>query len=152
MSLPITNLDDKRFDQLVEEARKYIPIYAPQWTDHNLHDPGITLIDLFSWLTEMQLYSLNKVTDRHLLKYLALLGARPEGARPARADIRVTSPDFIEIPAGTLFHTGQTGGIGSTDLGQEIKNHPVKSEQRAREAVSETPLQAASAVVGQQPD
>jgi hypothetical protein len=46
MSLPIPDLDDKTFEELVEEAKKLIPLYAPEWTDHNLHDPGITFIEL----------------------------------------------------------------------------------------------------------
>lgn len=133
MTLPIINLDNKTFEQLVEEARKYIPIYAPQWTDHNLHDPGITLVDLFAWLTEMQLYSLNLVTGRHLVKYLSLLGVCPEGARPARADVRLTALDFIEIPAGTLFYTQQTGDTGMVfESGETVEILPVEIKKVLR--------------------
>jgi hypothetical protein len=74
MSLPLENLDAKTFEQLVGEAKKRIPIYAPQWTDHNLHDPGITLIELFAWLMEMQIYRLNKVPDDALWTFLRLMG------------------------------------------------------------------------------
>jgi hypothetical protein len=56
MPLPVPNLDDRTFDRLVDEARRRIPVYAPEWTDHNVHDPGITFLELFAWLTEMQLY------------------------------------------------------------------------------------------------
>lgn len=103
MSLPIPDLDNKRFEQLVDEAIKYIPIYAPQWTDHNLHDPGITMIDLFSWLTEMQLFSLNQVTGRHLTKYLSLLGTQPKPAKLREVDVQVSSTALITVPQGTLF-------------------------------------------------
>ena len=54
MSLPVPNLDDKTFEQLIEEARALIPRFAPEWTDHNLHDPGITFMELFAWLAEMK--------------------------------------------------------------------------------------------------
>jgi predicted phage baseplate assembly protein len=74
MSVPIPDLDNRTFEELVDEAKRLIPVYAPQWTDHNLHDPGITFIELFAWLTEMQLYTFNQVSDRHLVKYLELLG------------------------------------------------------------------------------
>jgi hypothetical protein len=73
MSLPLENLDNKTFEELVEEAKKRIPIYAPQWTDHNLHDPGITLIELFAWLLEMQVYRLNQVPDASYWNFLKLI-------------------------------------------------------------------------------
>ncbi|MFZ3167940.1 MAG: baseplate J/gp47 family protein [Candidatus Methanoperedens sp.] len=91
ISLPKPNLDDRTFNQLVEEAKKLIPRYAPQWTDHNWSDPGITFIDLFAWLTEMALYRINLVTDNHRLKYLQLLGIRPKPPSPAKVDFTFES-------------------------------------------------------------
>lgn len=82
MSLPLENLDNKTFEQLVEEAKKRIPIYAPQWTNHNLSDIGITLIELFAWLLEMQIYRLNKVPDDAMWKFLNLVGIQ-EGSEAA---------------------------------------------------------------------
>lgn len=87
MVLPKQNLDDKTFDQLVDEARKLIPRYSSQWTDHNLSDPGVTLIDLFAWLTEITLFRINLIRDSHKLKYLKLLGFMPQPPMPAIADI-----------------------------------------------------------------
>ncbi len=111
MSLPIPNLDDKTFEALVDEARKMIPVHAPRWTDHNLSDPGITLIDLFAWLTEMELYDLNVIDDRHLLKYLALLGMKPRPASPAVVELQLTpaASDCVTVPGGTPFKTALPG-------------------------------------------
>src|SRR5690349_4133941 len=53
MPLPLPNLDDRSYTDLVEEARRLIPTYAPEWTNHNPSDPGIMLIELFAYLTEM---------------------------------------------------------------------------------------------------
>ena len=78
MPLPNLNLDDKTFKELVEEAKKYIPIYAPEWTDHGIHDPGITLIELFAWISEMQLYYLSKITEENKLSFLKILGVLGE--------------------------------------------------------------------------
>jgi hypothetical protein len=106
MPLPMPNLDDKSFDDLVREAVSRIPIYAPRWTDHNATDPGITLIELFAWLTEMQIYRLNRVTERDLTVFLRTLGIWTEkeasiesAINRARADQRqvhraVTSADY----------------------------------------------------------
>ena len=74
MPLPNLNLDDKTFKELVEDAKKHIPIYAPKWTDHSIHDPGITIIELFAWLTEMQLYYLSRITPENKIKFLKILG------------------------------------------------------------------------------
>ena len=49
--IPTINLDDKTFDDIRDEAIRLIPRYCPEWTNHNASDPGITLIELFSWMT-----------------------------------------------------------------------------------------------------
>ena len=82
MALPVANLDDRTFQDIVNEARRRIPQYCPEWTDHNLSDPGITLIELFSWMTEMLIYRMNKVPDKNYVKFLELLGVT---LTPARA-------------------------------------------------------------------
>jgi len=76
MPLTLPNLDDRRYADLVEEARALIPTYAPEWTNHNPSDPGITLIELFAWLAEMQIYALNRVTDNNVRTFLKLLNGK----------------------------------------------------------------------------
>lgn len=83
MSDIVPRLDDVEFDELVERARALIPMYAPDWTDHNLHDPGVTLIDLVAWLTDQQIYRTGYVGSRHRRAFASLLGQRPEGPQPA---------------------------------------------------------------------
>jgi predicted phage baseplate assembly protein len=60
-----------------------LPRYAPDWTDHNTHDPGITLIELFAWLAEMDLYRLDRVTEASTRAFLRLLGIEPRPAQVA---------------------------------------------------------------------
>jgi hypothetical protein len=84
MSLPVTKLDTIDFEALFTEARDLIPRYAPEWTDHNLHDPGITLIDLLAWITDQEIFRIGFVSDRHRKAFAALLGVRPRRAIPAR--------------------------------------------------------------------
>ena len=96
------NLDDKTFEELVKEARTLIPQYASGWTDHNIHDPGITFIELFAWLAEMQIYQLNRVTDASYRKFLELVGLYPFDAQPSRMDIIFKNvKDEKKIEAGT---------------------------------------------------
>jgi hypothetical protein len=73
MPLQLPNLDDRRYADLVEEAKGLIPTYAPEWTNHNPSDPGITLIELFAYLSEMLIYRLNRVTPRNKVSFLWLL-------------------------------------------------------------------------------
>ena len=63
MSLQVPNLDDRTFQDIVSEARSKIPLYCPKWTDYNLSDPGVTLIELFAWMVDMLLYRLNQVPE-----------------------------------------------------------------------------------------
>jgi hypothetical protein len=109
MTLPQPNLDDKTFAALVAEATKLIPRHAPEWTDHNRHDPGITFVELFSWLAEMQQFYLNRVGAESHLKFLKLLGTRPRGATQARADVTFSgaADGTLVIPRGAKLTTAE---------------------------------------------
>jgi phage-related baseplate assembly protein len=87
MTLPAPNLDDRSHRQIVEEAIRLIPQYCPDWTDHNPSDPGITLIELFAWMTEMMLYRLNRVPDKTYIKLLDLVGIKLQPPTPAAAPV-----------------------------------------------------------------
>lgn len=84
MSDIVPRLDSIEFDELVEQARGDIPRYAPDWTDHNLHDPGMTLIDLLAWIVDQQVFRAGFVGGRHRTAFAALLGRRATGPTPAR--------------------------------------------------------------------
>lgn len=90
MPLQVPNLDDRRWADLVDEARSLIPRVAPRWTDHNVHDPGMTFIELFAWLAEMQIYQLNRVGERHREVFGRLAGVRRRLRTPARVDVVVS--------------------------------------------------------------
>jgi len=88
MTLPAPNLDDLRFQSdLVDEARKRIIRYCPEWTEYNLSDPGITLIELFAWMTELMVYRLNRVPEKNYLKFLEMLGMQRMPASSARTEL-----------------------------------------------------------------
>jgi hypothetical protein len=73
MNLPLPNLDDHSYDDLVQEAIALIPLEYPEWTDHNPTDTGIILIELFAWLTEMILYQINQIPDQNYASFVSLL-------------------------------------------------------------------------------
>jgi predicted phage baseplate assembly protein len=104
--------DPRDFQDLVDEAKRRIPQYCPEWTDHNVSDPGVTLIELFAWMVDILLYRLNQVPERDYLKFLDLIGARPKPAVPAIAELYfwLTAPQAASqvIPRGTEIATRQT--------------------------------------------
>ena len=116
MSLPVTNLDDRRFQDIVDEAKRLIPRYCPEWTNHNLSDPGVALIELFAWMTEMTLFRLNQVPDVFFTRMLNLMGFEPFPAVAARTDLTFwlvgPVPNVVIVPAGT-----QVGTVG--ELGEQ---------------------------------
>jgi hypothetical protein len=85
--LPQLNLDDRLFQQWISEARKAIQKRYPEWTDENIHDPGITLLELFSWIGEMQQYYLSRITYDNELKFLKMLGTKPIASTSATSNI-----------------------------------------------------------------
>jgi len=82
--LKAPELDDRSFDDLMREALLRVPRYTPEWTDFNDSDPGVTLLQLFAWLTETTLYRLNQVPERNYVKFLQLLDME---LRPAKAAV-----------------------------------------------------------------
>jgi Baseplate J-like protein len=90
MTLPVPNLDDRTFDQLATEARSLIPKNFPQWTDHNLSDPGITLLELFAFLLEIAIYQTNRVPERSLEHFAELVGVARQ------IDPASSKPELIE--------------------------------------------------------
>lgn len=106
--IPTPNLDDRRFDDLVEEAMRLIPQYCPEWTNFNRSDPGITLLELFAWMTEMLLYRLNRVPDKNYLAFLNMMGVSLQPPQPARALVQFEiseKTDHVRIEAGTSLAT-----------------------------------------------
>jgi hypothetical protein len=98
MSISLTNLDDRRWADLVDEGRALIPFYSPEWTDHNFSDPGITLIELFAWLAEMDIYQLNRIPDSHLRKFISLVGIRPAPPQAALAALTLSLTEDAAEP------------------------------------------------------
>ena len=74
MALTIPTLDDRRYQQLVDEALARIPVHTPEWTNFNKSDPGVTIIEVFAFLAESLIYRSNLIPERNRFKFLNLLG------------------------------------------------------------------------------
>jgi predicted phage baseplate assembly protein len=112
MALPKPKLDDRQFQDIVDEAKKRIPHYCKEWTDHNVSDPGVTLIELFAWMTDILLYRLNQVPDLHTIKFMEMLGITLQEPVPAQVPVTfwLSQPQAttVIIPRGTEVASTQT--------------------------------------------
>jgi len=112
MVLPAPSLDDRRFQEFVDEAKRYVMRRCPEWTDHNVSDPGVTLIETFAFMTEQLCYRLNRVPDRLYVKFLELLGLRMLPPTPAEVPVTfwLSTPARapLVIRCGTRVSTTRT--------------------------------------------
>jgi predicted phage baseplate assembly protein len=131
MSLPTPNLDDLRFQRdLVDEARRRIIRYCPEWTDYNLSDPGITLIELFAWMTEMMVYRLNRVPEKNYLKFLDMIGVQLQPASSAHAELTF----YLSVP---LPITPEDETVVTVPQGLEVATRPTEEEREVTYTVDE---------------
>src|SRR3954468_10272234 len=109
MSIAAPNLDDRRFQDLVDDAKRIVMDRCPTWTDHNVSDPGVTLIELFAFMTDQLLYRLNRVPDRHYVKFLELIGLRLFPPAPAHVGetfwLSAPASAPVAIPTGVEVAT-----------------------------------------------
>ncbi|MEU7164050.1 hypothetical protein AB0A70_05295 [Streptomyces morookaense] len=107
--LPVPDLDDLRFQPLVDAAKRALPQRVPEWTDHNVSDPGITLVEACAERTDQLLYRIGHMTARQRSALLRLMGITPLPASPARIVVVFTRTDDStgrrEIPAHTEVRT-----------------------------------------------
>lgn len=105
--IPTIDLDKEGFQDIFEKAKKRIPVLYPQWTNYNTSDSGIALLELLSWMKEMQEFHINQIGPSQQEAYLKLLGIKREGRRPSRAVVRCCQvEDERLLPLGTRFLAG----------------------------------------------
>ncbi|HEX8489603.1 MAG TPA: hypothetical protein VF626_01175, partial [Chthoniobacterales bacterium] len=91
MPLQLPSIDDRRYQELLDEALARIPVHNPEWTNFNRSDPGVTLIEVFSFMTENLLYRANLIPERNRRKFLQLLGLPLQPASSARGLVTFTN-------------------------------------------------------------
>lgn len=109
MAIPVPNLDDRRFQDLVDDAKRMVQARCPEWTDHNVSDPGVTLIETFAYMVDQLLYRLNRVPDRNFIAFLELIGVNlfPPAAARTEVTFRLSAPqqETVRVPVGTQVAT-----------------------------------------------
>src|SRR5262249_190549 len=114
MPLPSPNLDDRDYQQLLEEARRRIAQSCPAWTDLSPGDPAMVLVEGFAHLAEMMLYRLNRLPEKAYIEFLRLLGVRIQPPAAAQVNLRfsLSGPlgPAVEIPRGTRVTLARAAG------------------------------------------
>jgi hypothetical protein len=141
MTIPAPNLDDRRFDDLVEEMLARIPAHTPEWTHPREGDPGRTLVELFAWLGDSLLYRANLIPDRQRLVFLRLLGQTVRPARAARTVVALALADAKARSRITLRAGARSLGPVPFETRHEITVLPLSAE-----AYLKRPLNADEAV------
>src|SRR2546422_2581551 len=129
-------LDDRGFDDLVEELVARIPAHTPEWTNPCVGDPGRTLIDLFAWLTDTLLYRANLIPERQLLAFLRLLGVQMRPAVAAQGLVSLTLDDKDAADGLSLEPRATLRGPVSFESRSEITVLPITAEAYCKRPLS----------------
>lgn len=159
MGLEAPRLDDRSFQDIVEEARARIPHLTQEWTALSPSDPGLTLVELFAWMSDIILYRLNRVPEKHYIKFMELIGMHLQEATPARSDVTfwLSAPqeESIEIPNGVEVATHRTEAspaiVFTTDGAKTIEVPDlacVMTSSRTEEGRTFTEIDAVKALAG----
>jgi hypothetical protein len=148
MPIQLPNLDDRRYQQLVDEALARIPVHTPEWTNFNQSDPGVTLIQVFAFLTESLLYRANQIPERNRRKFLQLLGVPLRAASSAQGIVTlsnergpletITLSQDVEVRAGQVPFRTERGldvlPVEAQVYFKAIRQRPPADQKEARDA------------------
>jgi hypothetical protein len=115
MPLTLPRLDDRSYDEILRETIARIPVHTPEWTNHNDSDPGITLLQLFAFMTENLLYRSNLIPERNRQKFLQLLNVPLRAASAAHGVVTIANQrgplETVTLPAGVAAGAGRIGFV-----------------------------------------
>jgi hypothetical protein len=131
-------LDDRSFDDLVEELLARIPAHTPEWTNPRLGDPGRTIVELFAWLTDTLLYRANLIPEKQRLVFLKLLGVQMRSAIPARGLVSISTDDENFKDAVYLAQGATIKGPVNFETLSEITVLPVTGEGYFKRPITES--------------
>ncbi len=109
MPLDVPILDDRRYQELLDEALARAAAHNPEWTSFQPSDPGVTILESFAFLVEALLYRANRIPERDRAKFLSLLGIPLAPARAARALVAFSMKDDklpVTLGAGMTLTAG----------------------------------------------
>jgi predicted phage baseplate assembly protein len=152
--LPAPNLDDRRFQDLVDDAKRLVQQRCPEWTDHNVSDPGVTLIEAFAQMVDQLIYRLNRVPDLHYVKFLELIGVELRPPAAARGTVTfwlsAPQPQPVLVREETEVATPRTDIHDPIVFGttKDLQIVPCSFAHAATQAVGAAPMDTTTALLG----
>ncbi|HUH12534.1 MAG TPA: hypothetical protein VMK65_05470, partial [Longimicrobiales bacterium] len=120
MPLTLPTIDDRGYDAILAETLARIPVHNPEWTNFNDSDPGVTLLQLFAFMTDSLLYRANLIPERSRLKFLQLLDIDLRPPAAARGVVTVTNQrgplETVTLPRDLRVSAGSVGFVTETGL------------------------------------
>jgi predicted phage baseplate assembly protein len=121
------SLDDRSYDDIVQEMLANIPAHTPEWTNPQPGDPGRTLIELFAWLADTILYRANLIPEKQRIAFLQLLGQPMQPAAAATGLVSLALDPTATQPVGILSHAVVNGAANFETL-EEVNVLPVTAQ------------------------
>ncbi len=141
MAIHVPSLDDRAYADILRDALARIPVHNPEWTNFNDSDPGVTIIQLFAFMTESILYRANQIPERNRLKFLQLLGIPVAAATAAQGFVAIANDrgplDALPLQPGLDVRAGQVRFLTTQGLevlpitAQLFYKRPTTTEQAA---------------------
>ncbi len=120
MPLSVPTIANGDYQQLLDEAIARIPVHNPEWTNFNDSDPGITLVQLFAFMSENLIYRSNLIPERNRRMFLRLLDIDLHAASAAQGIVTFSNPrgplQATTLPADLELFAGQVPFRTSTGL------------------------------------
>lgn len=111
MPLEVPTLQNRDYADILRDALARIPVHNPAWTNFNDSDPGVTMLQLFAFMTESILYRANQIPERNRLKFLKLLGIPLRPATAANGFVTLSNErgplESRAFPPGLDVRAGQ---------------------------------------------
>lgn len=143
MPLQPPALDDRSFNDLLQDLLASIPAHTPEWSSPQQGDPGRTLLELFAWLGDALLYRANLIPEKQRLTFLKLLGMPLQPAAAARGIVALTgdpaNASVISLaPGASLAGPVPFETLAGMDLlpvvGQVYRKAPIIDPQQQADA------------------
>lgn len=110
--LPLPNLNEQDLNSILQNTIQAVYRKEDVWQDWDIHDPGVTFLELFTVLKQEQMQQMNTITMRSLEKYLKLLQIKRQQNQCARTRVCLRANKETWIPEGYT--------IGQEDIPYEV--------------------------------
>src|SRR5882672_5868165 len=133
MSLVAPNLDDRRFQMLVDQATRRVQQSRLAWTDVSPGDPGMVLLEALAFLVETDIYRLNRLPEKAYVEFLRLMGVTMQPPAAARGTLAFTLPkpaeSSITVPRGTRVTTARSASSGESPVFSTVRDLEIPTGQ-----------------------